>query len=65
MPKIRVRCHQCFTAYELYVKDEDLEKWGNGEKVQRAFPYLTPGERELFISGTCNECFNKMFPEEE
>ena len=34
-------------------------------KAQDAFPYLTPNERELIISGTCAECWDKMFGDEE
>ena len=28
-------------------------------------PYLNAGEREILISKTCDECFDKMFPYQE
>ena len=34
-----------------------------GEFAQDCFPYLTAGQRELMISNTCDDCWNKFFPE--
>ena len=34
-------------------------------KAQDAFSYLSAGERELIISGTCSECWNKLFADYE
>lgn len=33
--------------------------------AQDAFPSMSPGDRELLISGTCGPCFEAMFPPEE
>jgi hypothetical protein len=36
--------------------------WLSGSlPIQDAMPYLTDGERELFLSYTCNDCFNNLF----
>jgi len=54
-------CNECDRDIPLVVQLEDLEKYNNGAFVQDAFPYLNAGDRELIISGTCSECFDKMF----
>jgi hypothetical protein len=33
--------------------------------IQKAMPYLTADEREMFISGTCSDCWDKLFPESD
>ena len=38
--------------------------WQEGELIQVALPTLTEGERELLISGTCDTCWDRMFPPE-
>ncbi len=45
----------------MMVRFEDYKAWENGKVIQDAMPYLTPGEREVLISGTCGSCFDKMF----
>ena len=37
--------------HSVTVKAEDLFKYRNGEKIQNAFPYLSPKDREFLISG--------------
>ena len=34
----------------------------SGELIQDALPYLSASEREMLISGTCDDCWQKMFP---
>lgn len=59
----------CQTTYNLTVKEQDHIEWQKGKGPKRhaqvAFPYLTAGERELLISETCDDCFQKLFPPEE
>ena len=55
-------CRMCKDQVEMEVYAEDVEAWENGELIQDAMPYLTPGEREVLISGTCDSCWDKMFP---
>ena len=62
---LEVTCRMCHRDFELEVKAEDVVKYINGTLIQKAFPYLSAGERELLISHTCEECFNKLFPDEE
>lgn len=64
--QVTLICRKCGKQVNVEVNQEDLQAYESGEKrVQDAFPYLSPDERELFISGICGECFDKMFPEEE
>ena len=55
------KCLMCNTVVTLEVVAKDLEDWKSGTLIQRALPYLSPGERELLISGTCDGCWEAMF----
>jgi hypothetical protein len=47
----------------IFYNREDMVDWLSGSlPIQDAMPYLTIGERELLISGTCNDCFDILFP---
>jgi hypothetical protein len=54
-------CNKCDEQIILRVNLDDMARWENGELIQNAMPYLSADERELLISGTCGECFDKMF----
>ena len=56
-------CRVCGTNIELLVDPLDFEAWQEGKYIQDAMPYLSAGERELLISGTCDDCWGKMFGE--
>lgn len=64
---IEVQCIICNKSFVIKCRKEDYVKWKNKEgHIQDLLGYLTTDERELLISGTCGECFDKMFaPEEE
>lgn len=49
------------TAQEL---DIGMEKLKNDALIQDAFPQLSAGEREIFLSGACDKAFNSLFGEE-
>jgi hypothetical protein len=61
---IEVTCRNCNKDYSVGVSVEGHEKWEEGELIQDALPELSSGERELLISGTCDDCWDEMFPEE-
>ena len=42
---------------------KNLQRWLKGEHIQNAFPTLTPGERELFITGIDEKLWDEMFRE--
>ena len=56
-----IDCVQCKETQSITVGNEDLVNWHNGELIQDAMPYLSAGEREVLVSGTCGSCFDKMF----
>ena len=57
-------CISCKKEYKIEVNKADLYSYMNGELVQRAFPYLSAGERELIVSGVCDKCFIDMFKDD-
>lgn len=61
-----ILCAQCGRRVEMQISKYDFSRWKEqGVSPQEAFPYLTPGEREMFISRTCEPCFDAMFPPDE
>lgn len=66
--EVMATCHFCGTTHTMTVCIDDYFDWQDGELIQRAMPYLTPGERELLKSQTCQDCWDKMMaglPDEE
>jgi hypothetical protein len=63
---VQINCTFCHEPNLVRVNHQDYITYINDElHVQDAFPYLTPDERELFISGTCTTCWNAMFDYEQ
>ena len=64
---LSVKCNICKKVYAVYVTPESYEEYcsPNRRLIQEVFPYLTPSERELLISNTCDTCWNAMFPDED
>ena len=60
-----VRCQDCGQDHKLLARPSDVKAWRMGAPIQWALPYLSVDERELLISGTCGECYDRMFPQEE
>lgn len=58
---IGIKCRLCGERYILLVRPQDWTAYNAGALVQDAFPYLSPAERELFVSHTCERCWNEMF----
>ena len=65
MTKLWATCNRCKDQVEMAVNVDDYTSWENGSLIQDAMPYLSAGEREVLISGTCGKCFDKMFGSEE
>ena len=65
--ELAVHCRACGKEHILMVGVEDYLVFDmpNRPHIQDIFPYLTPAERELLISGICGECWKRMFPEPE
>lgn len=50
-------CPFCGKTNRVVVSSADYESWKNGTPAQIAFTYLTASDRELLISGICDECW--------
>ena len=57
-------CCVCDKFEVLTLNRQAVESWQEGEYIQNAFPDMSDGERELLISGTHSECWDKLFPAE-
>jgi hypothetical protein len=62
MTEYGIDCGQCGRGFTMMANEIDVHHWNDGAFIQDVLGYLTADERELFISGTCGECFDKMFP---
>ena len=59
-------CPSCGKKHEVIVEEKDyIDFTENGKLAQWAFPYLTAEERELILSGICNDCWNTIFDEDD
>ena len=58
-----LECVTCSQEESISADPRDLESWRDGELIQNAMPYLDADQREMFISGTCPKCWDKMFGE--
>lgn len=47
------------------VSREALNAWLEGAHIQDVMPELSPGDRELLISGMHDKCWDEMFPPDE
>ncbi len=62
---VAVPCRMCDNLHELHPTWEGFIAWQNGDLIQTAMPELNAAERELLISGTCDDCWQSLFPPEE
>jgi len=56
-----IQCGECKQYFELTMTKSGYRNWIIGELIQNALPELSPAERELLISATCNDCFQALF----
>lgn len=55
----------CGQRYTFDIDPEDFYAFQHGTHAQEAFPYLMADQRELLISHTCGDCFDRMFPPDD
>lgn len=59
---ILTTCPMCGKAYELTVPTDGYFAWRvEGALVQDAFPEMSASDREMLISGICEECQEDIF----
>jgi hypothetical protein len=64
--EVMVTCRFCGATHTMTVGIDEYFEWlGERKHIQAAMPYLTPAERELLISQTCQDCWDKMFGQDE
>ena len=60
---IALRCVVCKNFVAVRLDPEDLRRHlHDGIFVQFAFPYLSPAQREMFISNVCPDCWTVLCP---
>jgi len=59
--EVEVQCALCKRTYIVKVPKDGYRRWLNGELIQNAMPNVPVESRELLISHTCSECFDKLF----
>ncbi len=52
-------------SIDLNITQEQLDAWSNGMLVQKAFPNLTPSEREFIITGITSEEWDELFADSD
>lgn len=52
-------CVFCGKVHTLIVDRLRYEQWQTGSLIQVAFPDMSVDQREILISGTCPECWEK------
>ena len=63
---LTIRCRICGWDHIVIICAADFWDWNsNIGYIQDCFPYLTSGERELLLTGTCGKCFAKLYEEEQ
>jgi hypothetical protein len=55
--KVAGECPFCGAVRSIVVKAKNLKAYQDGELVQDAFPMLNASDRELLMTGICDECW--------
>jgi len=55
----------CHRPQEVAVTADEYRAFVNGKLIQYAMPETPKEQRELFLSGLCDECFHKVCGPEE
>ena len=63
LTEIKIPCVMCDQISYVLAWDHEIEAYLAGKLIQDAFPSLDADERELLISQTCSDCWDKTFPE--
>jgi hypothetical protein len=58
-------CAGCGLTTWFSMTQVEYNAWKQGVHVQRIFPTWPPEDREMLISGTCPDCWDEMWAEDE
>lgn len=59
---VRTYCPLCRQTTDFEVPTAGVDAYGQGLMIQDAFPTLNADQREQLKTGTCPDCWNKIFP---
>lgn len=63
------RCMMCGDTHRIFMTEGDFIAWKvDHRRIQDVFPHVSSDLREVALSGTCPECFQRMcdaFPEDD
>lgn len=59
------RCIVCGSTSIVELDSKKVQRWEDGEHVQDVWPNMSPGEREMLITGTHPDCWDTLFGGEE
>ena len=63
---IEIQCQLCRRIFTVLTNRDDVLSWLSGSGyIQDLMPYLSAIEREMLISGTCDDCWKELFGDEE
>jgi hypothetical protein len=58
---VKIACVKCDETFTFNVTFAQYSAWMQNELVQVAFPEIPREDRELFVTGTCRNCYATMF----
>ena len=61
---IKKQCPYCGHFSDIIVKEEDYNRWKNGELIQVIWPDSTPDWREQLKTGIHSKCWDDIFPDD-
>ena len=50
---------------DLNVTQEQLDRWKNGEHIQKVMPDISPEDREFIMTGMTGDEWNELFPPDD
>lgn len=60
---VTVKCPMSGAKNTVLCGRRDFQQWVAGTVIQEAFPYLSPDEREMLISGTDPQVWDRLYPD--
>jgi hypothetical protein len=54
-------CRLCKKEISIPATESQMSAWINGDYIQNSLTDATPAQREVLISGTCDDCWKKLF----
>jgi len=65
MTEVSTNGKSMMMPHHIQLFNQGWYQWMNGEVIQRAFPFLTSGEREFLLTGLTPTEWDEMMKEEE